>query len=828
MVKRDPNCTRCPLHQTAEHVCLLGKGPKKADIMLIGEAPGHREDDSGVPFVGRSGQLLGEMLEHAGLDRDELFITNAVSCRPPENRTPSKREMAACKYWLEKQINDVQPKYIGLLGNVALEQVLGVKGIKKLRGRPIEKDGITYLPMFHPSYILRGDFRDQPTAERDLRTLKEILEFGGVPEERALNFTIVDTWSQVDELCDALTGIVSFDHEMTCLYPWDENAQIVSIGFGTSKGEFLIPMFHDETPWSLDDKTAIIERITDRLKDCITVAHNGKFDQLWTLVHFGVFWHLDFDTMLAHHILDENARHDLENLARIYFGAPDWDIPLSEKQGSAPFARIAKYQAHDVYYTRRLYKMLKPLLAQDPPVKRLFENLVMPAANLYVEMEYRGCYIDTDKMADTEDYLHTEIKIAEKRLKKWGDISWSSPKQVANLLYNKFKIPCPVLTPKGSPSSSESALKQIDHPCVTDLLTLRGHKQQLSFFIEGWKPYIHKRRIHPSFKLHGTVTGRPSCQHPNFQQVPRDSRIRSLITAPKGWALLEADLSQIELRIVAELSRCSSMMEAFINGVDIHWKTCLGELERYVGQKDLVLATASTAMQRKITSYSEAMNVLREIGPDAAAEINPVWKEMRKKAKAVGFGYVYGMWWKKFMQYARDNYDMVISPKEAQQSRISYFQMYPLEPWHARQRKFAFQYGFVRSLDGRKRRLPHAQSKQDTPHRAEAWRQAINSPVQGFASDINLMVLLQLRKEFSRDVFKPIITVHDSILMEVRLDYVERVTKRVEEIMRRPDLFDVFEIKLTVPIEGEVKIGPWGSGVSLKKWRANNVNRQRN
>jgi len=792
--------------------------------MLIGEAPGHREDDSGVPFVGKAGQLLDDMLEHTGLSRDDIFITNAVSCRPPNNRAPTKREMKACKYWLDKQIEEVKPKYIGLLGNVALEQVLGVKGIKKLRGRPIEQGGVTYLPMYHPSYILRGDLADLPTGEQDLRKLKAIMDFGGVPEERALNYVIVDTWNKVDAMLDALSGTVSFDLETTSLYPW--NGKIVSFGVGTSVGEFVMPIFHNQSKWTDDDALHILELVYERLKDCIVIAHNGKFDQLFILIHFGVLIHLDFDTMLASHILNENTRHDLEMLARVHFSAPDWDIPLAEKQGNAPFAKIAKYHAHDLYYTRRLYHKFRPMLAEDPLIKRLFDNLTMPAANLYVEMEAHGCFIDLDKMDEVEEYLTTEIDKAERRLKKWGDINWASPKQVADLLYGKLKIKCPVRTKKGAPSSSETALKMIDHPCVTDLLTFRGHKQQRSFFIEGWKPYIVDSRIHPSFKLHGTVTGRPSCQHPNFQQVPRDSLIRSLIVAPEGWEVLEADLSQIELRIVAELSRCPSMIHAFVNGVDIHWKTALGELERYAGQRELVLDTARKAGM-KGSSYAEAIELLREIGPDEAAEINPIWKEMRKKAKAVGFGYVYGMWWKKFLQYARDNYDMILTEREAQQSRIAYFQMYPLESWHENQRRFARKYGYVRSLAGRKRRLPVAQSTDDTPERAEALRQAINSPVQGFASDINLMVAIQLRSEFPRAVLKLTITVHDSILMEVRKDYVVRVAQRVTEIMQRPDLFDAFQINLTVPIEGEVKIGPWGSGISLKKWREKNEQTRR-
>ena len=812
MVKRDPNCTRCPLHATAEHVCLLGAGPKNAKVMLIGEAPGHREDASGVPFVGRSGKLLDEMLDTAGLRRDDIFITNSVMCRPPNNRPPTKREMTACRYWLDQLIAEVKPKFIGLLGNIPLHQVLGLKGIRKLRGRPIQQDGITYLPMYHPSYILHGDYAEQPTAEHDLKTLKAIIDFGGIPEERALNVTIVDSQSKIETMIAAMQGVVSFDLETTALYPWA--GKIVVISVGTSVGEFVVPMHHHQTPWDESELEEIIDQMSSRIRDCISVAHNGKFDQMWLLVHHQVLWRLDFDTMLGHYIIDENSRHDLETLARIYFGAPDWDIPLPEKQGGTPIVKLAKYAGHDVYYTRRLFHALKPLIAEDPQIKLLFDNLVMPAANLYVEMEHRGCYIDLKQMTEVEKFLRSEIDKAERRLNKWGKINWASPKQVGKLLYGELKIKCPILTKKGAPSTAETALKMIEHECVSDLLTFRGHRQQLSFFIEGWKPYIHNKRIHPSFKLHGTVTGRPSCEHPNFQQVPRDSRIRSLITAPPGWVLLEADLSQIELRIVAELSRVPAMMDAFINKVDIHWKTCLGELERYAGQRDLVLKTTGAK------SYAEGIEQLLAMGPDKAAEINPLWKEMRKKAKAVGFGYVYGMWWKKFKQYARDNYDMILTDREAQQSRINYFHMYPLEGWHAQQRRYAFKHGHVRSLDGRLRRLPMAQDPNDTPERAEAWRQAINSPVQGFASDLNLMVLIQMRREFPRSVFLPIITVHDSILMEVRKDAITEVIERIEEIMRQPDLFNVFDISLTVPIEGETKIGPWGSGVSLKKWNA--------
>lgn len=815
MLTRDPHCQLCPLHRTAEFVCLLGAGPPRPKAMLIGEAPGQREDATGAAFVGRAGKLLDKMLAEAELSRDELYITNSVHCRPPDNRTPTRREINACKHWLDAEIAHVKPKVIGLMGNVPLQAVLGLKGIKKLRGRPIERDGITYLPMYHPSYILRGDGREEATGIADLRALKDIIDFGGIPEERALRPTLVDTWSKVEQMIDSLSGVVSVDIETTTLYPWA--GQVVMFGFGTRLGEFDVPVNHPQSPWTPADIQRIVEAATEKMAHTVNVFQNGKFDCLWMKVHYGVEWHNDFDTMLAHYLIDENSLHDLEFLAKRYFGAPNWDIPLAEKQGGAPLPVLAKYHAHDLFYTRKLYYKLKGELEKDELIKRVFVNILMPAARLFVQMEHRGCYLDIKRMGDVEKYLREEMAKAEQALNKWGKINWASPKQVGSLLYDKLKIKCPQKTKKGAPSTGESALNQIDHPAVADLLKFRGHKQQLSFFIEGWKPYIVENRIHPSFKLHGTVTGRPSCEHPNFQQVPRDPRIRSMIIAPPGWTLLEADLSQIELRLVAELSRVPAMVEAFRTGLDIHWKTALGELERYAGQRDLVLATAKSARPNTSPSYAESIEILREIGPDAASDINPIWKEMRKKAKAVGFGYVYGMWYKKFRIYARDNFGINLTDAEAQESRKAYFDLYPLEAWHNRQQRFAREHGYVRTMTGRKRRLPRAQDKDDTYERAEAWRQAINSPIQGTASDLNLMTLLQLAKEFPSYVVRPIITVHDSILAEVRDDYVVRVATRLEEIMRKPDLLTTFDIDFTIPICGEVKAGPWGSGTS--KWR---------
>jgi DNA polymerase-1 len=463
---------------------------------------------------------------------------------------------------------------------------------------------------------------------------------------------------------------------------------------------------------------------------------------------------------------------------------------------------------------------------------------------LFTEIEYDGLYLDMTKFEEAERYLRKEFATAKKNLSKWEprvkydkkgkpiEFNWGSPTQLVKLLYEDMGLPVIQRTPTGNPSCNESVLLRTDHPLVRDLLDYRAAKQQLSFFIEGWEPYIHEKYVkgeyrqylHPSFKLHGTVTGRLSSEHPNAQQIPRDPRIRSLISAEPGWTLIEWDLSQIELRIAAHLANERRMKHAFMNGIDLHWATALREIERGGAQKELVLDTARKYTGDNKLTYSDSIEVLIKIGAGKAEEIRVEWKELRKKAKAINFGYIFGMWWKKFKMYARDNYGVEVTDQQAKDSRVFFFSEYSdLPDWHNKQRRFARQNGYVISLSGRKRRLPKAQSIEDSPERREAERQSINSPVQSFASEINLMCAIQLRREYDRSIVKMCATVHDSVLARVRNDMVPQVGKRMLEIMRKPELFKTFNINLSVPIEAECKVGPWGAGISLEKWETQNA-----
>ncbi len=169
------DCVRCPLSQTRTNV-VFGDGNPHTELMFIGEAPGEQEDIEARPFVGRAGKFLDHLLNLAGLDRSKVYISNVVKCRPPKNRTPRKKEIKMCNPYLQKQIELIKPKVICILGNVALQTLMGkIAPIGELRGKPIEKEEITYFPTFHPAAPLYRQAA-RLEMEKDMLSLKELLE----------------------------------------------------------------------------------------------------------------------------------------------------------------------------------------------------------------------------------------------------------------------------------------------------------------------------------------------------------------------------------------------------------------------------------------------------------------------------------------------------------------------------------------------------------------------------------------------------------------------------------------------------------------------------
>lgn len=589
----------------------------------------------------------------------------------------------------------------------------------------------------------------------------------------------------------------SFDCETSGLNPFDKNAYIASIGIGTLTKDWCFVLNHHEgnNYQDFNKQRTIAKKIDHRLGHMRKVAHNGKFDSLFLKKVCGFWWYVDYDTMLAHYNLDENSRHGLKDLSMRFFGDDGYDIPLDWKIGKAgPLEDHCIYLGKDLYYTTRLKRMLNKWFKEEPDAYRLFKHLTMPLSKLYTKIEYRGVPINEQKLEESREYWEEQVKRSDKLLKKYSkgwhpqpnakgkipEPNFSSPKQLVDLLFNHLELEPLDKTPKGAISTSESVLKRLDHPICQAILDNREGNKNLSTFIESWKSRMDdKGNIHPTFKIHGTVTGRPSCAEPNLQQTPRDPRIRSIIDAPEGWVLVEADYSQAELRLVADVANEETLLEIYRQGGDVHTMT----------------------VQR-------VFNIMKPTSDE------------RKKGKAINFGFIYGMWWKKFGIYARDNYGVVFTDKESEQVRKKFFQTYQLEDWHKRQKMLARSQGYVMNKIGRKRRLPNAMRPSTggyDPHKSEAERQAINSPIQSLASDINLLAAIEVDETVDPKECYGVGTVHDASLYLIREDKLDKNLRIIKSIMEDPKaLRKIFKCKLNVPLVADFKVGPWSKGVEYE------------
>jgi DNA polymerase-1 len=796
----------------------MGSGKKSAEIMIVGEAPGAREDESHKAFVGPAGILLTEELAAAGIKRSDCYITNVAKCRPPQNRTPTKKEISTCvDAYLEREISRVNPRYILTVGNSALQGLTGKSGIKKHRGSVFRYGDAKILATLHPAAILRNPYL-RPELKADFQRLGRMVR--QEREDTPTKLRIIKRTSQLNALIKLLMQqpVIAWDLEtyaydngirlkgkpvVSGLQEWREESRIVCVSVSWEEGETaVIPMHHKNTPWK--DPDQILQKLKPVFErtDCKYIAHNGKFDCRY-LASRKIYNPLTFDTMLAAHMLDENRSKGLKPLAEVLLGVDAWGIGEDVKDAyNTPLRRLCTYAAKDADFTLRLYYKFREQLKEEPRTARIFKLMMMPASNMLTKIERRGIWVDMDrvderlkKSQEVVDKLKRfmyqyvpeekrpqkpdpEVRHTKKYLKSIEGLNFNSPSQVAKWLFEDLGLDPIKETDSGNWSTDESTLKQLasEHVAVKAMLKYRKWSKYLDTYLLPLK-YKHTDstgRTHPTYKLFGTVTGRLSCSDPNLQQIPRNPFLRAVIGAPPGWKFIEADYSQIELRIAAMLSHDPNLLRVFHEGRDPHMEMAM---------------EISGKPEKEITS------------------------EIRKQAKPVNFGFLYGMGAPKFVDYARDNYEVLFTLQEAYKVREAFFRKWPrLKAWHDRQRRIARNHLRVQSPIGRIRHLPDMQSG-DKEVRAEAERQAINSPVQSFASDLMLLSALQLNSILPANICFIVGSIHDALGFQVRNEAVGDIVPTIRRAMLNPPIKRLFGAELTVPIDVEIKVGQhWGEG----------------
>ncbi|MFJ3459294.1 DNA polymerase I [Scandinavium goeteborgense] len=562
--------------------------------------------------------------------------------------------------------------------------------------------------------------------------------------------------------------VFAFDTETDSLD--NISANMVGLSFATEPGEAAyVPVAHDyiDAPEQLS-----LERVLELMKplleddNSLKVGQNLKYDR-GILANYGIELRgIAFDTMLESYTLDSVAgRHDMDSLSDRWLKHKT--ITFEEIAGKGKnqltFNQIAleeagRYAAEDADVTLQLHLKMWPKLQKQEGPLNVFQHIEMPLVPVLSRVERNGVNIDPDVLHNHSAELSTRlIELEQKAHEIAGEaFNLSSPKQLQTILFEKQGIKPLKKTPGGAPSTSEEVLEELalDYPLPKVILEYRGLAKLKSTYTDKLPLMINAKtgRVHTSYHQAVAATGRLSSTEPNLQNIPvrneEGRRIRQAFVAPQDYLIVSADYSQIELRIMAHLSRDKGLLTAFAEGKDIH------------------RATAAEVFGLPLDSVSN---------------------EQRRSAKAINFGLIYGM---SAFGLSRQ---LNIPRKESQKYMDLYFERYPgVREYMERTREQAKEQGYVETLEGRRLYLPDIKSS-NAARRAGAERAAINAPMQGTAADIIKRAMIAvdawLLKEQPR--VRMIMQVHDELVFEVHKDDLEAVTKKVHELMENSTTLDV-------------------------------------
>lgn len=581
-----------------------------------------------------------------------------------------------------------------------------------------------------------------------------------VPHE----YHLVETEEQLLSLIQLLEGakIISLDTETTSTNAIE--AQLVGLSFAIEEHKaYYIPVPEDN-----NEAQKIVEKFRPIYEnaDTVKVGQNIKYD-LEVLRNYDVYLQGPlFDTMVAHYLLQPEQYHNMDFMAEVYLNYNTVHIdeligPKGKTQKSmrqlAP-SEVYAYACEDADITLQLKNVLEPKL-KEVGVDQLFHEVEMPLIPVLAEMECNGVRIDTAALKETSEVFTERMLQLEQDIYQAAGKTFnvSSPKQVGDILFGEMKIvDKPKKTKTGQYVTSEEVLQTLraKHPIVAHILDYRALKKLLGTYVDALPKLINPRtgHIHTSFNQAVTATGRLSSSDPNLQNIPvrgEDGKeIRKCFIPEEGCKFFSADYSQIELRVMAHLSKDANMLEAFREGYDIH------------------AATAAKIYDKPVSE---------------------VTRDERTKAKRANFGIIYGI--TVFGLADRLN----IERAEAKQLIDGYFKMFPQVRDYMEQAKdTAKAQGWVETFFHRRRYLPDINSGNATV-RGIAERNAINAPIQGSAADIIKVAMVRIFQRFKRENVrsKMILQVHDELNFSVLPTEKEQVERIVMEEMQAAYPLDV-------------------------------------
>ncbi len=587
------------------------------------------------------------------------------------------------------------------------------------------------------------------------------------------SYDTVMTQNQLDLWLEKLrkANVIAFDTETTSLN--DIVAELVGISVAIGSGEAAyIPLAHNykQAPKQLDRDTVLNELIAILNEDNkIIIGQNIKYDLNVIGNYSYTFTGTMVDTMLESYVLTGGTgRHDMDTLALNYLGKST--IKFEEVAGKGkkqvtfnhvPIDVASQYAAEDADITWQLHQVLSSKLDAIPAVAKVFKEIEMPLVSVLMRMERYGVLIDSDLLISRSHALAKRIDQLEEEAKQLAgkDFNLSSPKQLQDILFNKMQLPVIRKTPKGQPSTSEAVLQELamSFPLPNIILEHRSLSKLKSTYTDSLPEQVNPKtgRIHTSYNQAITSTGRLSSTNPNLQNIPirteEGRKIRQAFIAPKGYKIVSADYSQIELRIMAHLTSDPGLVAAFQHGLDVHKATA-----------------------------AEVFNV----------PIDEVTPEQRRRAKAINFGLIYGM-----SPYGLSR-QINVDRDEAQHYMETYFHRYPMVKQYMDDiRTLARKQGYVETIKGRRLYMNDINSSNFNVRNA-AERAAINAPLQGTAAEIIKIAMINIdhwliNKKINA---KMIMQVHDELVFEVATPIVDKFILDIKHLMGSA-------VKLNVPVE---------------------------
>ena len=653
-------------------------------------------------------------------------------------------------------------------------------GINDLK---VEKRDTDKLHKLFTDLEFKTLIKSATTKEKTKTTKKEYVapsaELQTPPKAVDSKYQCILTEQDLDALIKKLSKakIIALDTETDSL---DFTvANLVGISVSAKAGEAAyIPIQHDYegAPKQLSKKV-VIEKLKPLLEKVPVVGQHIKFDRNVLAQHGLELNNVGSDSMLMSYVLDSTAtRHNLDAMAKFYlnYETTTYEEVAGKGVKQITFNQVnlesgSHYAAEDADITLRCYELLKEKLSQKPELEKVLSEIDLPMIKVLSEVEQNGALIDPEVLRIQSNNLGQRISgLEEKAFSEAGkEFNLASTKDLREIFFEEMNMPVMKKTPGGQPSTDESVLQDLarDYELPKILLEHRTLAKLKNTYTDSLPEQISPTtgRIHTSYLQAVTTTGRLSSADPNLQNIPIKTEegrmIRNAFVAPKGQKLLSIDYSQIELRIMAHLSKDKGMISAFQNGEDIHSAT--------------------------------ATEVFGNPG-EAASE------EDRRSAKAINFGLIYGM-----SAFGLGK-ALGIPRNMAQEYIDSYFAKYPGVKLYMEQTKeIAREKGFVETLFGRRLYLPGIHSGRT---RQAAERAAINAPMQGTAADIMKIAMINIQDwlEKEKAQAKMILQVHDEVILEVASKDADSVAIKISEIMSQA-------AQLSVPLEVESGIADnWG------------------